>query len=429
MILDETYPDDTYESNLMSLPSLISVAKQIRNLSSIEPLNKPLANLTSALNLLCNAEKTLCNTNFIIYRQVKSDTKSKLGRLNLCICKLGDSVVAMGGTLQEWMKETTSRCFKTMGVLTDLYNSNIVALIELITPYFHYVCELIASCHSEIVPWSKDEPFNQSSCLTDHQPMKTDNSWLSSNMDSTLSCRSKALSTFSYAESQKSASPKDYKRQDYDHLMSSEEFGEGDSEASLSGQTSTKISPKAKSLPHTKRGRPLGSKNGQRRVKVSHLKSKPMKLKLSPAGIGVGQGTCSESKFCGISSGQPSLLLPNTVLVSMSSDILWSEANAGVLQKPQNVVSKTAAGSATPSDLAAFGKTEQHVVQIPTTATTWMLPPGMRGTCHSIPVHLNISDENGEATLSLLDSELNEAEDGKNCMYRVSQKEVPAQTD
>lgn len=391
-MLDDAFTDDAFESGLMNLPSLVSVTKQIRNLSSLEPLNKPLAGLTAALNLLSSAEKTLCDSNFVVYRQVKSDTKSKLGHLNLCIRKLGDIINTLGGTLQEWMKETSNRCFKTMGVLTDLYNSNIVALTELITPYFHYICELIASCHSEVVPWNKESSDHEHAKSLGNHLSATAASWLEADLGNT--CHSSNLGTYTFAENQPSLSPKGYKRQEYDPLLPSKE----DSETSLSGQGSRKTSPRLKGVLNAKPGRLHGSKNGQRRSKVNHLKIKPNQI-VSPVGSRRNQSTYSDLKF----AGQTGMLLPNAVLVNMTSDSIWDEGTASHMAADQV------------SDDSTFGKDDQQVVQVPNSSTTWVLPSVGRDTCHGYPVHLSVGEQHGETTLSLLDSGLHSVIGGKLC--------------
>lgn len=398
-----TSTDDTTEGEQVGLPTLVSIAKQIKCLSSFEPLNKQLSNLAASLNLLCNAEKTLYESNFVIFRQMKSENESKLGRLNMCIRKLGDSIITIGCTLQQWSKPTNNRCFKTMGVLTDLYNSNIVGLIELITPYFHYICELIASCHSDIMMWNKDASNDHSSCLEDSAPIDS-SVWQDLNVENTgtgTSC-SKPVSTFTYSETSKSSSPKDFSRQDYDRSLSSEEYME--SEASNSGHTSAKTSPKLKTLANTKRGRPLGSKNGQRKSKGIQLKNK---LKRRSPLMSGNHNFHNSSGIC-----QPSMILPNTILVSMSSENFWNEASATILDQPQ---SSTHLSSNHDNENA---DSKQEMSSMREAPASWVLPSGIVDSCQSLPMQLNISPvQTADTTLSLLDQEYTSNLDGKSGIY------------
>ncbi|CAG5119761.1 unnamed protein product [Candidula unifasciata] len=369
VMCDDSFSDDALESSLVNLPSLVSITKQIRNLSSLEPLNKPLASLTTALQLLSSAEKTLCDCNFVVYRQVKYDTKSKLGHLNLCIRKLGDVIITLGGTLQEWMKETSNRCFKTMGILTELYNSNVVALTELITPYFHYICELIASCHSEVGPWNKQEPSDHGTAkrLGNHLSV-TPAGWLDANIANTVSYRTDSLESHAFGDSQQSLSPKGFKRQDYDPLLPSKE----DSETSLSGQGSAKSSPRAKGI-SAKRGRPQGFKNSQRRIQVNHLKNKPKQV-LSPLGPRRNQSTYSDLK-CRGPSGK---LLPNKILINMTMDSIWDEGSATDIHRSQTIASHMVADHV--SDDSMYGKDDQQMVEVTSSTTAWVLPSDTKDT-------------------------------------------------
>ncbi|KAH9507337.1 hypothetical protein Btru_057810 [Bulinus truncatus] len=375
---DQQCNNDITEQNLTSL---FGIAKQIKCLSSFEPLNKQLANLASALTLLCNAEKTLFESNFSVFRQLKAENESKLGRLNLCIRKLGDSIVTIGWTLQQWSKPTGNQCFKTMGILTDLYNSNITSLIELVTPYFHYICELIASCHSDVATWDKQALVSGEQMHSFPELSQRETTpWHELGLANTGGS-SKTLSTFSYEETSKSSSPKEFPRQDNDHSLSSEDFMDRESEASNSGQTSAKTSPKIKVLVTSKRGRPLGSKNGQRKSRGQQIKGKPKRRfnAMSPAD---NLNYRSTSNNC-----STKMLMPNTILVNMSSESFWNEANATVMGQAQNSMQHDNTDNIS-----------SHSKLISGCNTPWGLLSG-----DDVVTNLTLSSNNSGITLNLLD--------------------------
>ncbi|KAI8738667.1 uncharacterized protein LOC106071776 [Biomphalaria glabrata] len=382
---DQQVHDDASDQ---SVPSLIGLAKQIKWLSSIEPLNKQLANLANTMNMLSNAEKTLFESNLAMFRQMKTENESKLGHLSLCIRKLGDSIVSIGWTLQRWSKPTSNRCFKTMGALTDLYNSNIMGLAELITPYFHYVCELIASNHSNRMNWNKHTGFtnDQMNCLTE-PTQREPTLWHELNLASGGGFP-KTMPSFTYEENSKSSSPKEFTRQDNDQSLSSEDFMDRESEASNSGQTSAKTSPRIKVLVNSKRGRPLGSKNGQRKSKGQHLKGKPKRRFNTISSVDHLNSLPDYQNATG--SCQSKMLMPNTILVNMSSESFWNDAHATMLGQGQNPVHLSH-----PGDNA--GHMNTHSKLMSDSGTT---PWGLQGGDKS---HLSISPETSDGALNLLD--------------------------
>ncbi|XP_035825733.1 uncharacterized protein LOC101846814 [Aplysia californica] len=271
-------------------PSVVSITKQIKHLSCLEPLNKPLADLAATLNVLCNAERTLCNADFAAYRQVKGTQESRSGSLNMCILRLGEAVVTVGNTLQAWAKDVSgNRCFKTIGILTDSYNTNIVTLIDLITPYFHHICELIANCRMDpstknkhlLSAISQDgDPFSSS-----YQDSYDVGRWCSATVSSSSTpAASDPPLSFTHVSHQLAAPPAppvDGQR-DGDWFYSLEEAHRNNYvQLAMKPNLSRMKSPGSfKIKAGSKRGRPTGSKNCQKRRKVSLLRCRKPLLEI-----------------------------------------------------------------------------------------------------------------------------------------------------